>query len=408
MVKSLRRRQSIILQLMKILVISAIVCATGCSSFFVKSNVSSVEEVESSSIVSIDECERGSSNSLQSTETAPLSSSTSASTDNSSFRNESSMTSDFEEDYSLCDSLILNKIGEFVDTIEGLTTFDSFLFFTDPHNFSPNNSYDYDEIWFKKNFSLIKAVSELSQINTVVCGGDMLNNNDSKEQAFYKLNIFADNMERYFSNSHIIVGNHDTNYQGDTYMATRDYISCKLSLDEIRRALFNGGPTYYYFSSETTTHYCFDSGIDWDGDLIDEYRSEQLLWFAEKLLSDKKEHKTILIHIGIGNYYGESTAMMNELGKIIESFNDKKTVYVNDVLFDYSKSNGYIDFIQSGHIHWDVNSYSCGNIPIIVTRTFSSPEVATQPTFDLVLADYDNHLVRCFRIGDGQDRTFLI
>lgn len=303
---------------------------------------------------------------------------------------------------------IIYKSQVFLDTRTSLTNYDSFCFFTDPHLFLPNNSFDVDFSWFEQNFGLLKYACETFSIDTVICGGDVLNNNDTKEQAMYKLRLFVENMTLFFDKPFFIVGNHDTNYQGNTFIESNDYESCMLDQNEINDTIFYGKKSYYFFDSKLTRHYCFDSGIDWYGDRMNNYRYEQIDWFASELLKDEKSHNSIFIHIGLSNSDGSSTAMMQELGRIIYSYNNKETITINGCEYDYKYTQGHVDYILSGHLHQDTNDFFCGGVPIISTRTFSSPEIATQPTFDLVLADYDRNVLQCFRIGDGKDRTIKI
>ena len=301
-----------------------------------------------------------------------------------------------------------NVISMFLDKKEKAGDYDSFIFFTDPHNFSPNNSFDLDREWFLDNFELLKKASSDSYTYSVVCGGDVLNNFDTKEQAIFKLRYFVDMLNFYFSDAHFVVGNHDTNYQGDSYMLFGDYSSCSLSQEEINDALFFGKKSYYFFDSQNTRHYCFDSGVDWGTEYLSDYQKEQLLWFANDLFDDSKYHKTIIIHIALNDYDGNVTSFMDGIGKVIQSYNGKNKISLDNQSFDYSKTNGRIDFIQCGHLHKDFSNFYCGGVPIIATRTFSSPEIATKPTFDIVLSDYSERKVFLFRVGDGSDRIVSI
>lgn len=285
---------------------------------------------------------------------------------------------------------------------------ESFLFFTDPHLYYPNSGYDLNENWYNSYLPFIQQTAKEESTEFVLCGGDLLNNGDNKEQAFYKINFFAKTFYSSFDNFYILVGNHDTNYQGDTYISSNDYKSCMLSQEEINLALNDGRKSYYSFSTHFSQHYCFDSGIDWDSDYMNDYRWEQIEWFANDLLLNEAQNISLFIHIA---FFGERekslTAFMKNIGVIVEAFNKKEHVMLNDCSYDYSSSFGHIDFIQAGHLHQDMNDVLCGGIPVIITTSFT-PFGGAKPTLDIVSVNYENRIITCKRLGEGENRTFAI
>lgn len=284
-----------------------------------------------------------------------------------------------------------------------------YTFYTDHHCFLANGSYDVDLMMLASHFDLIKKIQELSGSSFVMCGGDLLNNSDSKSQACYKLSLYIEMMNRFLRNSYILVGNHDTNCQGNTYIYYSDYMSCTLSQDTINDIFYNGEKSYYRFESQNTSFYCFDSGIDWFALSLDDYQKEQLNWFANSLLYDDNPHISIFTHIALVRYNSTRsiTAMLVEIDKIVRAYNEKKTAIVCNQEYDYSSSTGHIDFIQSGHSHVDISTF-CGDVPTVVTTSFASPEAVTRPTLDIAFVDYSNKKLHCLRIGDGEDRFFDI
>ena len=280
-----------------------------------------------------------------------------------------------------------------------------FIFFTDPHLFSDDNTRDIRLEWFYQNLPLLTNAYEETSSQFIMCGGDLLNCNDSKSQACYKLDAFVRIFNHVFENFHIIVGNHDTNYLGVSYMMTGDYSSCVLSQNEINDAMFGGNKSYYYFDTCLTRHYCFDSGIDWDNHIMTEYKIEQIRWFAEDLIINTKLHSDVFIHIALEENNTKLTPFMEEIGKIIFAYNNKQSVDYNGVVYDFSSADGHIDIIQAGHAHKDITGFTCGGIPVVVTTTISSPEAVTQPTFDYVYINYEENTTNFKRYGDGVDRT---
>ena len=298
------------------------------------------------------------------------------------------------------DILVTQKCYEVAERINSSSRNDLYCFFTDPHLFAANNSFEFDDSWFANNLNYLNYICSTSNCWPIICGGDLLNNNDTKEQALFKTHYFVDKMETTFKESYFIVGNHDTNYQGDTYIKNGDISECMLSQEEINGAMFSGNKSYYSYNSEYTCHYCFDSGIDWNNKIITPYRQEQINWFANELLSDTKPHKTILIHMALelnGDNYS-ITAMVDSICDIINAFNKRQSIIIDNKTFDYSNSVGLIDYIHSGHTHHD-GIYSYKNVPIIVTTSFMN-----NCSFDLVVVDYVDSSINCFRIGDGLDR----
>ena len=282
---------------------------------------------------------------------------------------------------------------------------EKYCFFTDPHFIKLTGESSIDENILSNYFNDMKDKFENEKAEFIMCGGDIINDSDSKEIAIKKLENFHMVYNNMFYNSHYIIGNHDTNYQGDTYVKNGDYKACQLSCDEIRNTLFDGDSEYYYFDTNLTRYYCFNSGLDWDSNSMDNYRWNQIDWFANDLLTNKMNHSVIFIHIP---YFKDSvlTAMIDNLNKIIIAYNNRERLFLKNYEYDYSNVDGYIEFIHSGHMHKDVVDYDSCPIPLIVTDLYM---IAKQSyTYDMVTIDYDNCIVSIKRYGDGNDRIVLL
>lgn len=318
---------------------------------------------------------------------------------------QTSENDEFEEHANCFDlSQIEYKISVLNELKRKSDDYETFIFYTDHHCFLPNGTYDIDASLLEFELKSVARISDLSESEFVVFGGDLLNNSDTKSQACYKLSTYVKMMDCFFTKYYLLVGNHDFNSQGDTYIASGDYLACMLSQETINDILFDGGQSFYKFKTNSTSYYCFDSGIGYYAD----YQKKQILWLANDLLKDDNENKVFFIHIALvdGNY--ALTEMMLEIGKIIEGFNNKIEVQIADCCFDYSSSFGTVSFVQAGHSHQDINSFNCGSVPVIVSTSFGSPEAVSRPTFDIVFIDHTYSLVNCLRIGDGEDRVFSI
>ncbi len=174
---------------------------------------------------------------------------------------------------------------------------ETYLFFTDPHCFLPNSDYDVQSETIDYYFDILENASFMTNSRFVMCGGDLLNYGDTQDQACYKLNYFLNIMKSHLDNSFFIIGNHDTNYQGDVCINTGNWRESMLSQEIINNVMFNGGKSYYLFFSHYTSFYCFDSGVDFLERTTTDYQWEQIEWFANSLLDDKSPHKVIFIHL---------------------------------------------------------------------------------------------------------------
>lgn len=283
--------------------------------------------------------------------------------------------------------------------------YEMYCFFTDPHMFD-GGGYGANATIMGDWIDFLEEAYYLSGSNFIMCGGDLLNNSDSKAEACYKLSTFDSMMHSRFDNYHFVVGNHDTNYQGDTYMNSSDIEGCVLSQQTINDLLFDGQTSYYSFSTSKTSYYCFDSGTDWEDGVYTSYKKEQINWFANQLLNDSKPHKVIILHIPL-DYRLRFTELTSRIDVIVKAFNERRTVVVDGNSYNFSSSCGKVELVQAGHFHNDLNGFHCGGVPMIITRSFSSSEIATMPTFDFVFLDYSHSIARCIRVGDGGDRTFF-
>ena len=320
---------------------------------------------------------------------------------NSSFEYSSSMS-----DSSFSEELKPNIYDTIDKAILCSQEYELYCYYTDPHFFSPIEYFDYEEENMINSLAYIQNIYSLSSSQFIVCGGDVISRGDSQSQACKKLSSYINLTKQYFDKHYFIVGNHDTNYQGNWYSGL-DYHDCMLPQETLNNILYNGSNSYYYFDSSTTRHYCFDSGIDWVADTLTEYQEKQINWFANSLLSNKKVHNTVFIHMTSAYSDGVLTKMMQDIGPIIEAYNSKKTITIQNTVFDYSLAAGKVDYIQSGHSHKDAIFYAFG-IPVLLTRNLCDLDSAFQPSFDIVLVDYTNSKLLLYRVGNGEDRAVVL
>lgn len=301
--------------------------------------------------------------------------------------------------------------------------YESFLFFTDPHLLL-------DSGWENQCYEMISQIQKYynsTPTSFCLCGGDWIGKNDLPSVACYKIGYVTGFMHEMFDNCYLLVGNHDTNYQGkatsdspiygvDTWTATT-----ALSVQSVSNLMYYGRNAYYTFDGKNTRFYCFDSRRD-DKNLstIDNYLQSQVIWFARELEKDGSEHIALAIHIlyrSWSNGVGQNlTPFSDYLLTIAEAYNSRsQTVIVNGTILvdednnpiDYSQKTGRVEFLIAGHTHADGNEdlYLHGIPCIITTWVRASSTVAT---FDLCYVDYINRVFKTVRVGSGSNRTFYL
>lgn len=272
---------------------------------------------------------------------------------------------------------------------------ESFLFFTDPHTVEGSGW----ENGCRNMLQTIKNYYDSTPTSFVVCGGDWIGNSDTPDKACYKLGLIKGFMDKLFSNNYLIVGNHDTNYQGKANESAETRTT-RLSNDAISGLMFNGKKAYYSFKGNYTTFYCFDTGVENQKlEDCDNYFWEQAIWFCESLIKNESEHIVIFMHILF--YNNVINQMANQVDDIANKFNNRGIKYINNIPYDFSNVKGKIDFILCGHNHADSNGLTERGIAYANTKNAYPNDTAT---FDMVMIDYDNRIVNLVRVGEGNSR----
>lgn len=222
-------------------------------------------------------------------------------------------------------------------------------------------------------------------------GGDWLTFGDTQAQACYKLGKIDAMLRARFPRYYHTIGNHDTNYQGDG----------ALTDDTIRNLWYRDeGSAYYSFKGLSSTCYVMDVGQDGDANTMNTRRWEQIDWLASKLSADDARHSVIFKHF---HYYsaGNVSALSVNLGLLCAAYNARGSVTLNGITYNFADKTGKVEFMMAGHMHQDFVT-TLNGIPVIGTTNFTNDNV---PTYDLVLADYDDRKVHLVRVGTGSDRT---
>jgi len=278
---------------------------------------------------------------------------------------------------------------------------EKFLFFTDPHYVQSaadgviNYSYEYAIDVMGKYF-------DKSGVSFTLCGGDWLNNSNTRENAIANLKDIEERMQAAFGKDfYLVVGNHDYNYQlWDADKSATVSSPHWLTREEMDEAWYSderyGGKSYYSFNGENTKFYVFDSGIDWGHtSAMDDFDIAQVEWFLSELAKNDDAHIALAPHI----LYTGGTTVHPATDKILEfsnTYNERGTVSFNGKLYDFSDKTGKVEFLIGGHSHIDEVAVH-HDIPCILTINNG----ANCPSFDLVAVDYDANVVHLTRVNAG-------
>lgn len=303
----------------------------------------------------------------------------------------------------------VDKCKEYATRINSATgKAEAFLFFTDPHfggSTTPNASTG-------KYMRQIAAVYNNTPASMCVCGGDWLNNSNTKENACWQLGVFDGQMKALFDRYVMIIGNHDTNYQGKEYMESgldgtydrETHEQCILPANVLRNLWHRKqGASYFVEDGDCTKFYIFDTGLDWYPDM-DEYKWEQVDWFANDLLSAKPERSAALLHIA-GASASNPTPFISNITQIAKAYNTRSSVTLNSKTYNFSGVTGKFHFILGGHTHKDL-SYILNDVVVVMTT--NTMVAASMVTFDLVLVDYAAEKIHMVRVGSGNSRTISL
>lgn len=291
---------------------------------------------------------------------------------------------------------ITDKCKEFSSLINNSGLSESFIFMTDPHLLGSENTFNVNV--FKDYIGLLQKYYNSLPVDWMICGGDWLSNSDYQSNACWKLGYMDATMRKLFKNYYPILGNHDTNYQG--VVSESDSSRGDLTHQTLVNLMFRTNKnTYYIWSGNNTRFFVFDTQTDWESEMND-FKWEQIDWFANKLLTNTNDHIIVLQHI----YYtsGVNIAPMSEqIQSLSGAFNNKEEVTINAKTYNFTSAKGKIHCIIAGHSHRDA-IITDSNIPVWLTANMMKDNI---PTFDLMFVDYVKNQIQAIRVGSGENRT---
>lgn len=292
------------------------------------------------------------------------------------------------------ETLDVDKFYELIDAAEGEST--SFLFFTDPHLHENNETFEHYLRTIEYNYKQVP-------LEFCLCGGDWLDHGDTNQLAIDKLIFIDDYVHSLFGDNYYpVLGNHDTNYQG-RLNSDADIATGGLSHDVIVNLLFREqNNSYYSFQRSNARFFVFDTGLDWYSQM-DNFRWEQVCWFAKELQTNIDDNIVIIMHIYTNDL--KSPAEFSQyIMQVSESYNERGNISLNGTQYDFSETEGSIACVLCGHCHQDFidQTYS---IPVIGTTHLKTGDVAT---FDLCVFNWDKKVLNLLRVGAGSDRIVYL
>lgn len=271
---------------------------------------------------------------------------------------------------------------------------EAFTFFTDPHLASNGTNFsDRTNKWIG---TLQKYYNSTPQ-NFIVCGGDWLNEDTTVNDAIFKLGYVDGFMNSMFKNYYGLVGNHDKDTHG----------AGNLAQSTINNLLYRKeGKAYYSFDGVKTKCYCLDTGDA--SATMNTYRWTQIDWLGDSLLTDDPEHAIVFMHV-IWNVIPGGYSVLNmadNVTKLINAYNTHTTITLNSKTYDFTNCTGKVHYVLGGHTHYD-HTDNVNGVLCIVTATFSE-SIQSQPTFDMIINDYQAGKAYFNRIGNGSSAEYNI
>lgn len=295
----------------------------------------------------------------------------------------------------------LKKNETYASLFNGSGEVEPFLYFTDPHYVSIGENGGCRS-GYENHLPIIKKHYDNSSAGFVLCGGDWLNSGNTQTNACYTLSKIKGVMRKLFDKYHLVVGNHDTNYQGTTVSGGGESTG-QLTQQTLYNIWYGEyGKSYYSFKGANTKFYIFDCGIDWNhySSGLNAIDNEQLDFFVEQLRSNDDKHIALVPHMVYisGENLHPLTSRITEIASV---YNSRGTIQHNGKTYDFSQKTGKVEFMIAGHTHADLVG-TLNSIPYI--QTINADVSASYPSFDLVFVDYTARKLKTVRIGTGEDR----
>jgi predicted phosphodiesterase len=285
---------------------------------------------------------------------------------------------------------------------------ESFAFITDVH---------WDLGNAKQSPNLIKHIKKHTNLDCIICGGDIINEGNKAEMRKVFLD-FVNQMKDIGLPFPIAYGNHDDNsnagnpaseyFDNNTVMT----LEFKHVLDHITFINPDYDRSFIFDKAETKTRFIF----------LDTRNNSSLKWetitpFSNALKAVPDGYKVVVVaHWLMGS--DSLTGWGKRITDTLDAYNTrgKYTNDQNNVTYDFEESNGECVLIVCGHTHEDISMVTSGGIPVLnttcdnynrdISTTVRVVGTITEQAFDVVTMNYKDNSIKVVRIGAGNNRTF--
>ena len=263
--------------------------------------------------------------------------------------------------------------------------------------------------------SLVRYLLDRLNINTILCGGDLINQGTRDSMVNAMLGCIV-----AFQHKNILFpcafGNHDdnwNNYGGQRehperkFDAKTQYALMQKQAEGIVHYFTSTGWNFYIDVPNTKTRFIvLDTGED---GVFSSYSD------LINVLNDTPNgyHITIMAHWLYD--YGISTSCMN-IQTIIDAYNARESGTIAETQYDFTNASSEIFLLLGGHLHDDMDWTTDDGVPVVLTDTDSNrtsntdyPYIKgtiTEQAFDVITINYTTKTVKAVRVGRGADRTF--
>lgn len=292
----------------------------------------------------------------------------------------------------------------------------SLVFFTDAH-WGANH---------RKSPALINHIIHNTPIDDVVFGGDVITTAfDNPNEAYALGKSFRMAYDTLTCNLYYLYGNHDNNSdvhpnEEDIHLTDEQvYSYLQLGMGD---CIYGNYFNFYYDRPASRTRFiCLDTGRFYYSKFrISSYDTIQFLINA---LNETPSGWMIVVlsHFWYDLDQGKPrkvylSSFMRSFIAVLDNYNARaegEFIYQGkSVAYDFSNALSSIICCIGGHCHVDSINYSDGGIPIFITTTDSKQtmngEDSTEGTINeqaisVFLFDYQNNIIKLFRIGRGND-----
>ena len=303
--------------------------------------------------------------------------------------------------------------GKIADVIENMGEVgrngETFIFITDIH--WENNA--------QKSPLLIRQILDNTNVNNLLCGGDLINQGETKADA---VSYMQDCIDAYkYKNLFMpcAFGNHDSNENFSppqpekALSAGEQYALMQKQAEEITHYWSETGWNFYVDKAATKTRFVFlDTGKN---GVFGQYDD-----LTDVLLATPEGYHIMILGHWLG-IAGSLTDSCQNIMDMADAYNAGSSVTITvsgtSYTYDFSaNTDREILLILGGHAHVDSSWTTTDGIPCVVTdcdnyvRTNSeSPHAVrtiNEQCFDVFTIDYATKAVKACRFGRGDDRTW--